>query len=64
MHPSSTNHPCLVCGRPTTQWCSRQTAWYCSAEHLRSVRFCLLYRVIFVLSHSPFRVTPEAGFGK
>ncbi|KAJ7493194.1 hypothetical protein B0H11DRAFT_1715182 [Mycena galericulata] len=36
MHPSA-NNPCLVCGRVTSQWCSRcQTAWYCSAEHLRS----------------------------
>ncbi|KAJ7095474.1 hypothetical protein C8R43DRAFT_907921 [Mycena crocata] len=36
MHPSPANHPCLVCGRATSQWCSRcQTAWYCSPEHLR-----------------------------
>ncbi|KAJ7483208.1 hypothetical protein FB451DRAFT_1233730 [Mycena latifolia] len=36
MHPSSTNRPCLVCGRATTQFCGRcQNAWYCSPEHLR-----------------------------
>ncbi|KAJ7110483.1 hypothetical protein C8R44DRAFT_883622 [Mycena epipterygia] len=29
MHPSPANHPCLVCGRATSQC---QTAWYCSAE--------------------------------
>ncbi|KAJ6560042.1 hypothetical protein B0H19DRAFT_944771 [Mycena capillaripes] len=31
------NQPCLVCGRPTSQWCSRcHTAFYCSPEHLHS----------------------------
>ncbi|KAJ6560017.1 hypothetical protein B0H19DRAFT_945385 [Mycena capillaripes] len=31
------NHPCIVCGRPTSQWCSRcRNAFYCSPEHLRS----------------------------
>ncbi|KAJ7692546.1 hypothetical protein B0H17DRAFT_933965 [Mycena rosella] len=36
MHPSSFNHPCIVCGRATTQWCARcQNAWYCSPEHSR-----------------------------
>ena len=31
------HHPCLVCCRPTSMWCSRcQTSWYCSAEHLQS----------------------------
>ncbi|KAJ6580954.1 hypothetical protein B0H19DRAFT_1113001 [Mycena capillaripes] len=37
MHPSAAaNQPCLVCGRPTTQWCSRcHNAFYCSPEHLR-----------------------------
>ncbi|KAJ7653022.1 hypothetical protein B0H17DRAFT_1101101 [Mycena rosella] len=36
MHPSSIAHPCLVCGRATTQWCARcQNAWYCSPEHSR-----------------------------
>ncbi|KAJ6568252.1 hypothetical protein DFH09DRAFT_1155056 [Mycena vulgaris] len=36
MHPSPANHPCLVCGRATSQWCARcQNAWYCSPEHLR-----------------------------
>ncbi|KAJ7456405.1 hypothetical protein B0H11DRAFT_1739283 [Mycena galericulata] len=35
MHPSPGNHPCLVCGRATSQWCSRcKTTWYCSPEHL------------------------------
>ncbi|KAJ6560084.1 hypothetical protein B0H19DRAFT_1027777 [Mycena capillaripes] len=30
------NQPCLVCGRPTSQWCSRcHNAFYCSPEHLR-----------------------------
>ncbi|KAF5338585.1 hypothetical protein D9611_012764 [Ephemerocybe angulata] len=30
------NHPCSLCGRATSQWCSRcQSAWYCSPEHLR-----------------------------
>ncbi|KAJ6560031.1 hypothetical protein B0H19DRAFT_1260689 [Mycena capillaripes] len=38
MHPSAaTSQPCLVCGRPTSQWCSRcHNAFYCSPEHLRS----------------------------
>ncbi|KAJ6560048.1 hypothetical protein B0H19DRAFT_944969 [Mycena capillaripes] len=37
MHPSAaTIQPCLVCGRPTSQWCSRcHNAFYCSPEHLR-----------------------------
>ncbi|EJD07663.1 uncharacterized protein FOMMEDRAFT_101026 [Fomitiporia mediterranea MF3/22] len=31
------HHPCTVCCRPTTMWCSRcQFAWYCSPEHLSS----------------------------
>ncbi|KAJ7881177.1 hypothetical protein B0H13DRAFT_2049885 [Mycena leptocephala] len=31
------NHPCLVCGRPTSQWCGRcRAAFYCSPEHLQS----------------------------
>ncbi|KAJ6560046.1 hypothetical protein B0H19DRAFT_1289713 [Mycena capillaripes] len=30
------NQSCLVCGRPTSQWCSRcHAAFYCSPEHLR-----------------------------
>ncbi|KAJ6560052.1 hypothetical protein B0H19DRAFT_944696 [Mycena capillaripes] len=38
MHPSAAaNQPCLVCGRLTSQWCSRcHNAFYCSPEHLRS----------------------------
>jgi len=29
------NHPCTLCRRPTSMWCSRcQSAWYCSAEHI------------------------------
>ncbi|KAJ7590130.1 hypothetical protein C8J56DRAFT_1004117 [Mycena floridula] len=29
------NHPCTLCRRPTSMWCSRcQSAWYCSSEHL------------------------------
>jgi len=29
------NHPCTICCRPTSMWCSRcQSAWYCSPEHL------------------------------
>ncbi|KAJ7623746.1 hypothetical protein FB45DRAFT_114174 [Roridomyces roridus] len=36
MQQYPTNQPCRVCGRATTQWCSRcQTAWYCSTEHAR-----------------------------
>ncbi|KAJ6560037.1 hypothetical protein B0H19DRAFT_1260696 [Mycena capillaripes] len=36
MHPSAVaNQPCLVCGRPTSQWCSRcHNVFYCSPEHL------------------------------
>ncbi|KAK7031636.1 Hif prolyl hydroxylase [Favolaschia claudopus] len=35
-HPSL-NHPCAVCNRATSLWCSRcQNAWYCSPEHMRS----------------------------
>ncbi|KAJ7884065.1 hypothetical protein B0H13DRAFT_1628820 [Mycena leptocephala] len=35
MHPSA-NQPCLVCGQPTSQWCSRcHNTFYCSPEHLR-----------------------------
>jgi len=31
------NHPCTLCCRPTSMWCSRcQSAWYCSAEHIYS----------------------------
>ncbi|KAH9971747.1 hypothetical protein BGW80DRAFT_1174397 [Lactifluus volemus] len=34
---SLVNHPCLVCLRSTSMWCSRcQNAWYCSPEHLQS----------------------------
>ncbi|KAJ6560066.1 hypothetical protein B0H19DRAFT_1069767 [Mycena capillaripes] len=38
MHPSSAPiQHCLVCGRLTSQWCSRcHNAFYCSSEHLRS----------------------------
>ncbi|KAL4266045.1 MUB1/samB family protein [Pleurotus pulmonarius] len=31
------NHPCTLCCRPTSMWCSRcQSAWYCSPEHLHN----------------------------
>jgi len=31
------NHPCVVCFKPTSMWCSRcQHAWYCTPEHLQS----------------------------
>ncbi|TDL24004.1 hypothetical protein BD410DRAFT_746042 [Rickenella mellea] len=31
------HHPCTLCCRPTSMWCSRcQNAWYCSPEHLQS----------------------------
>ncbi|PPQ71892.1 hypothetical protein CVT24_006866 [Panaeolus cyanescens] len=31
------NHPCAVCNRATSMWCSRcQSAWYCSPEHIHS----------------------------
>jgi len=31
------NHPCTLCCRPTSMWCSRcQGAWYCSPEHLQT----------------------------
>ncbi|KAF8972693.1 hypothetical protein BDZ97DRAFT_1649631 [Flammula alnicola] len=31
------NHPCTLCCRPTSMWCSRcQSAWYCSPEHIHS----------------------------
>ncbi|EIM86480.1 uncharacterized protein STEHIDRAFT_56974 [Stereum hirsutum FP-91666 SS1] len=30
-------HPCALCFKPTSMWCSRcQNAWYCSPEHLNS----------------------------
>ncbi|KAJ6485663.1 hypothetical protein C8R45DRAFT_997377 [Mycena sanguinolenta] len=33
----SVNHPCAVCGRATSLWCSRcQNAWYCSPDHMRN----------------------------
>ncbi|KAJ6485668.1 hypothetical protein C8R45DRAFT_997406 [Mycena sanguinolenta] len=33
----SVNHPCAVCGRATSFWCSRcQNAWYCSPDHMRN----------------------------
>ena len=33
------NHPCAVCFMSTSMWCSRcQNVWYCSPEHLQSVR--------------------------
>ncbi|KAI6110800.1 hypothetical protein EV401DRAFT_292420 [Pisolithus croceorrhizus] len=32
------NHPCTLCCRPTSMWCSRcQSAWYCTPEHLQMV---------------------------
>ena len=39
MHPvPMISHPCAVCGRSTSMWCSRcQRSWYCSPEHLREV---------------------------
>ncbi|KAJ6560051.1 hypothetical protein B0H19DRAFT_852986, partial [Mycena capillaripes] len=39
MHPSAAaNQPCLICCRPTSQWCSScNSALYCSPEHLRKV---------------------------
>ena len=34
------NKPCRLCGKTTAMWCGRcQNAWYCSPEHLQSVRF-------------------------
>jgi len=31
------NHPCTLCCRPTSMWCSRcQSAWYCSPDHLHN----------------------------
>ena len=41
MHPVPLiNHPCTLCGRATSMWCSRcQSAWYCSPEHIHSVSF-------------------------
>ncbi|KIK33790.1 hypothetical protein CY34DRAFT_789279 [Suillus luteus UH-Slu-Lm8-n1] len=31
------SHPCTVCCRPTSMWCSCcQSAWYCTPEHLQS----------------------------
>ncbi|KAI6124625.1 hypothetical protein EV401DRAFT_1172986 [Pisolithus croceorrhizus] len=31
------NHPCTLCCRPTSVWCSRcQNAWYCMPEHLQT----------------------------
>ncbi|KAI6044434.1 hypothetical protein EDC04DRAFT_3106200 [Pisolithus marmoratus] len=31
------NHPCTLCCRPTSMWCSRcQNAWYCTPEHLQT----------------------------
>ena len=44
MNPVSLiNHPCTVCCRPTSMWCSRcQTAWYCSPDHLQNVSITLL----------------------
>ncbi|KII87282.1 hypothetical protein PLICRDRAFT_113086 [Plicaturopsis crispa FD-325 SS-3] len=31
------NHPCTLCCKPTSMWCSRcQSAWYCTPEHLQS----------------------------
>lgn len=39
MHANGTliHHPCTVCCRPTSMWCSRcQLAWYCSPEHLQN----------------------------
>jgi len=31
------NHPCMVCHKSTSMWCSRcRNAWYCSPEHLQS----------------------------
>ncbi|KAJ6458104.1 hypothetical protein C8R47DRAFT_1163497 [Mycena vitilis] len=36
MNPSAANQPCLVCRRPTTQWCGRcHNAFYCSEQHMR-----------------------------
>lgn len=33
---SPVNNPCSLCGRATSQWCSRcQKAWYCCPEHLK-----------------------------
>ncbi|KAJ7838252.1 hypothetical protein B0H13DRAFT_2419851 [Mycena leptocephala] len=35
MHPTAVDHPCLVCGRPTSQRCSRcRAAFYCSPGHM------------------------------
>ncbi|KAI0630590.1 hypothetical protein C8Q77DRAFT_1160150 [Trametes polyzona] len=37
MNTSLINHPCTICCRSTSMWCSRcQNAWYCSPEHLQS----------------------------
>lgn len=38
------NHPCTLCCRPTSMWCSRcQLAWYCTPEHLQTVCLILFY---------------------
>ncbi|KAJ7906998.1 hypothetical protein B0H13DRAFT_2504091 [Mycena leptocephala] len=37
MNPATVNRPCLVCGRPTSQWCSRcRAAFYCSPGHMQN----------------------------
>ncbi|KAI0048742.1 hypothetical protein FA95DRAFT_1007945 [Auriscalpium vulgare] len=39
MNPSVSliNHPCTLCCKATSMWCSRcQNAWYCSPEHLNN----------------------------
>ncbi|KAJ7907000.1 hypothetical protein B0H13DRAFT_2194046, partial [Mycena leptocephala] len=37
MNRAAVNHPCLVCGRPTSQRCSRcRVAFYCSPGHMQS----------------------------
>ncbi|KAI6001207.1 hypothetical protein EDD15DRAFT_1665006 [Pisolithus albus] len=35
--PVVINHPCMLCCRPTSMWCSRcRNAWYCTPEHLHT----------------------------
>ncbi|KAJ7927237.1 hypothetical protein B0H13DRAFT_2229304 [Mycena leptocephala] len=53
MNSAAFNHPCLVCGRPTSQWCSRcRAAFYCSPEHLQGD-----------WPHHRERCSPSAAFG-
>ena len=54
------NHPCTLCCRPTSMWCSRcQSAWYCSAEHIYNVSLLFVVNEFIIIFIFVFQDWPR-----